>query len=252
LAAVERTLRDGDVAIILTEPAMTNFGLIAPSAGFHRDLRSLARKFGAILAIDETQTQACSYGGLSRLWGLDSDALVVGKAMAGGVPLAAYGMSERLANEIDRPEAAHGVSDGTLDEPALGGTMFANAVSMAACRANLEAVMTASAYDHAANLALRLADGLRDIIVQMQLPWSILQIGTRVWCCFSAHLPANAKEVAECDVPQLRELQRVYLANRGIWDFGVWAGPIVGIPANADDIDAYVAVWSELMHEVCP
>lgn len=250
LAAVERALCSGEVALILTEPAMTNFGLISPSADFHRDLRSLAAKYGTLLAIDETQTQACSFGGLSRLWNLESDALVIGKSMAGGIPLAAYGISEQLACVLEPTAGGHEQLQVPVDEPALGGTMFANAVSMAACRANLESVMTVEAYDHATQLAGRLVGGLRGTLDQLQLPWSIFQIGTRVWCCHSTNCPKNSREVAESDLPPLRDLQRLYLANRGIWDFGVWAGPIVGLPAATDDIDAYVAVWSELMSEV--
>lgn len=251
LAAVERTLHTQDVALILTEPAMTNLGLIKPAAGFHDGLRSLAKQYDAILAIDETQTQACSYGGLSGLWGLESDALVIGKSMAGGVPLAAYGMGERLAAEIERPAQLDFPSAGPIDQPALGGTMFANAVSMAACRANLEEIMTVAAYQRANSLAVRLATGLREAIENRRLQWSVCRIGTRVWCCFSAELPMNAREVRRVDNPALRDLQRVYLANRGIWDFGTWAGPIVGIPASESDIDAYLAAWAQLLEEVC-
>ena len=251
LAAVEQALRKLDVALILTEPAMTNLGLIQPVAGFHDGLNSLARQYGALLAIDETQTQACAFGGLSRLWNLHSDALVVGKSMAGGVPLAAYGMCERLAAEIERPAAAAYQSGAPVDQPALGGTLFANAVSMAACRANLSEVMTPGAYETATTQAGRLASGCWAIIERQKLPWTICQLGTRVWCCYATQLPVNAAEVQQCDLPALRDLQRVYLANRGIWDFGSWAGPIVGIPATPDDIDAYLSVWSELIAEVC-
>jgi glutamate-1-semialdehyde 2,1-aminomutase len=251
LVAVEQVLRQQNVALILSEPAMTNLGLIKPVAGFHDGLRSLAREYDAILAIDETQTQACSYGGLSRLWDLSSDAFVIGKSMAGGVPLAAYGMSERLAAEIERSAHPDYLASGPIDQPALGGTMFANAVSMAACRANLGEVMTIAAYERATSLAATLASGLQAVIDNRRLPWSICQIGTRVWCCYSTVLPENADEVRGCDIPALRDLQRVYLANRGIWDFGTWAGPIVGLPASEGDIDAYLGAWSELLREVC-
>ncbi len=251
LSAVEQALRQNDIALILTEPAMTNLGLIMPVAGFHEGLRSLTEQYDVILAVDETQTQACSYGGLSRLWDLASDALVVGKSMAGGVPLAAYGMSERLAAEIERPSHVDYSSGTAVDHPALGGTMFANAVSMAACRANLEEVMTGAAYERATSLSTRLATGIRAIIDDRRLPWSVCQIGTRVWCCFSAELPTNSEEVLKGDIPALRDLQRIYLANRGIWDFGTWAGPIVGLPAVEPDIQAYLAAWADLMSEVC-
>jgi glutamate-1-semialdehyde 2,1-aminomutase len=251
LVAVEQALQAREVALVLSEPAMTNLGIIEPDAGFHAGLRALAGQYDAILAIDETQTQACSFGGLSRLWDLRADALVIGKSMAGGVPLAAYGMNERLAAEIDRPTHPDYLSGAPIDQPALGGTMFANAVSMAACRASLAEVMTATAYERATSLAGKLADGLKAIIERNELEWSVCQLGTRVWRCYARQLPRNAAEVRNCDIPALRDLQRVYLVNRGIWDFGTWAGPIVGIPASESDIDSYLSAWNELLSEVC-
>jgi glutamate-1-semialdehyde 2,1-aminomutase len=250
LAGVEGVLRQGDVALILTEPAMTNVGIIKPKPEFHAALRTLGQKYGALLAIDETQTQACNYGGLSHLWNLDSDALVVGKSVAGGVPLAAYGMSERLAAEIDRPAKPYEVAGEAVDQPALGGTMFANAVSLAACRANLSEVMTEAAYERAQAMATRLAVGLRAAIDRARLPWSVVQLGTRVWCCYATETPENAIEVRASELPALRHLQRIYLANRGIWDFGWWSGPVVGLPTAEDDIDAYINAWSEMIDEL--
>jgi glutamate-1-semialdehyde aminotransferase len=250
LAGVESVLRQGDVAVVLTEPAMTNVGIIKPAPGFHEGLRALTQKYGTLLAIDETQTQVCTYGGLSRLWSLESDALVLGKSLAGGVPLAAYGMSERLAAEIDRPAMPYEVAGEAVDQPALGGTMFANAVSLAACRANLSEVMMAAAYERAQAMAARLASGLRAIIDRFQLPWAALQLGTRVWCCYTPAMPENAIEVRASELPALRHLQWLYLANRGVWDFGWWAGPVVGLPATEHDIDAYTVAWSELIEEL--
>jgi glutamate-1-semialdehyde 2,1-aminomutase len=251
LSAVERVLSDGEVALILVEPAMVNLGMIGPSERFHAGLRDLARKHDVILAIDETQTQACAYGGLCRLWGLECDAVVLGKSMAGGVPMAAYGMNERLAGQIESHGQADYVSGGTISRPALGGTMFANAVSLAACRANLAEVMTEAAYERAIRLASELAKGMRRILDAHDLPWSVAQIGTRLWCCFSQRLPSNAAEVLDGDNPPLRKLQRMYFVNRGIWDFGTWAGPIVGLPAVECDIEQYVATWSDFIREVC-
>jgi glutamate-1-semialdehyde aminotransferase len=89
------------------------------------------------------------------------------------------------------------------------------------------------------------------VIERNDLAWSVCQLGTRVWCCYSRQLPRNAADVRKHDILALRDLQRVYLANRGIWDFGTWAGPIVGVPASERDIDAYLAAWSGLVAEVC-
>lgn len=93
--------------------------------------------------------------------------------------------------------------------------------------------------------------GSEAVIEINDLGWSVCQLGTRVWCCYSRERPRNAADVRKCENPALRDLQRVYLANRGIWNFGAWAGPIVGVPASEDDIDAYQAAWNRLVSEVC-
>lgn len=42
--AVEALLAAGDVACVVTEPALTNVGLLLPVAGFHVALRELTRR----------------------------------------------------------------------------------------------------------------------------------------------------------------------------------------------------------------
>ena len=48
----------------------------------------------------------------------------------------------------------------------------------------------------------------------------------------------------------LRRLMRVYLANRGIWDAIVGAGPTCGVPATAEDVDGYLSAFSDLIGEL--
>src|SRR5206468_5501150 len=140
----------------LLEPAMTNNqGLILPVAGFHEGLRRITRESGSVLAYDETHTLVCGPGGLTTVWNLEPDAVSLGKSIAAGVPIGAYGMSEELARVFAHPETAvgghapHGV--------ATGGTLLANAVTAAAARAALGEVMTEDAYARTAKLRAPLA-----------------------------------------------------------------------------------------------
>jgi glutamate-1-semialdehyde 2,1-aminomutase len=54
--ALERALAEGDVACVLTEPAMTNMGIVLPEPGYHETLRELTRRHDTLLVIDETHT----------------------------------------------------------------------------------------------------------------------------------------------------------------------------------------------------
>ena len=86
LASVERELAHGDVAAILTEPALTNIGIVLPEPGFLEGLRELATRHGTLLMIDETHTFSAGWGGATAEWGLDPDIFVIGKSIGGGIP----------------------------------------------------------------------------------------------------------------------------------------------------------------------
>ena len=85
-----------DVAIVLTEPALTNnIHFLPPEPGWHDELRGATRERGAVLAFDETHTHVVGEGGATALWGLEPDVVTIGKAVAGGIPMGAYGVSPR-------------------------------------------------------------------------------------------------------------------------------------------------------------
>ena len=100
LDALERELARGDVACVLTEPALTNVGIVLPEDGFHARLRELTREHETLLVIDETHTLCCGAGGYTAEHDLDPDLLTIGKPIAGGIPVGAYGMSEAVAERV--------------------------------------------------------------------------------------------------------------------------------------------------------
>jgi Aminotransferase class-III len=89
-------LEPGDVAIVLAEPAMTNrLHLLAPEPGWHEALRRLTSAHGTLLSLDETHTHVVGPGGATGRWRLEPDVITIGKAVAGGVPMGAYGPGNR-------------------------------------------------------------------------------------------------------------------------------------------------------------
>ncbi len=240
-----RALEGGDVAIVLTEPALTNnFGLILPDAGWHDALRRLTREHGTLLAIDETHTQVMGPGGLTRAWGLIPDLLTCGKSVAGGVPFGAWGMTDAIAEVLRQTKGPDGERSNLI---AIGGTLFANALSMAAARAVLTEILTPAAYESTQRLGTRLATGMRAAVEVAALPWHIHHLGPRAGYTYR---PTPVRDAAEARAVQddlLTRLIRVWLANRGVWEAIVGAGPVCSVPATDADVDAYLAAWSELL-----
>ncbi|MFN8593919.1 MAG: transaminase [Thermomicrobiales bacterium] len=244
-SALEAALAPGDVAVVLTEPALTNCGVIQPRPDFHEQLRRMTRDHGTLLIVDETHTQVCGPGGLTRIWSLAPDFVTLGKSVAGGIAFGAYGMSEELAAVFELPDA---------EDPhamiATGGTYFANALSMAATRAALGEILKPDVYEHAAMLGTRLADGIETVAQDAGLPWRAHRLGPRSGYAHDGVLPRNAAEARRGFRRDVADLQRVYFANRGIWEAIYSAGPCVGITHTAEDVDRYLTVLTDFTREL--
>jgi glutamate-1-semialdehyde 2,1-aminomutase len=111
-------------------------------------------------------------------------------------------------------------------------------------------VLTDDAYAHSERLGTRLADGLSEVVAASGMEWTTHRFWPRSGLSFSPTMPRTATEALEgFDVP-LRRLMRVYLANRGVWDAIVGAGPTCSVAATDADVDAYLAAFADLMGEL--
>lgn len=221
---------------MLTEPALTNtIHLLDPEPGWHDALRRLTRDHGTLLALDETHTHVVGPGGATGRLGLDPDLVTIGKAVAGGIPLGAYGMTPVLAAELDHTR-----------DVATGGTLFGNPLSAAAARATLLDVLVPEAYEHTERLGRRLADGIDQAVAAARLPWTTIRFGPRTGQWYGPRPMTGAQAAALLD-HDLTRLLRIWMANRGIWDALPGAGPTVPVPATAADVDRYVEAYGELL-----
>ena len=200
-------LEPGDVALVLTEPAMTNnLHLLLPEPGWHQALRGLTRQHGTLLGIDETHTHVVGPGGATGLWQLEPDIVTIGKAVAGGLPMGAYGVTAELGEQLD---AARNV--------ATGGTLFGNPLSAAAAKAALTEVLVPDAYAHTSALGSQLADGIEQAIGSAGLPWTVIRLGPRTGQWYGP-MPRTGAQAHALTDNELTRLIRAWLANRGIWE----------------------------------
>src|ERR1700674_1404085 len=174
LDGLERELAHQDVAAVLMEPALTNIGIVLPQDGYLAGVRALTRTYGSLLINDETHTFSAGPGGCTRAWGLSPDMLTIGKAIAGGIPIGAYGLSEEVAHKIEQRSDLD-----LVDVGGVGGTLAGKPLSVAAARATLEHVLTDEAFERMVGLADRFTAGVRRIIASHELPWSVSQVGAR-------------------------------------------------------------------------
>ncbi len=214
IEALEAALAPGDVAALICEPAMTNIGMVLPQPGFLDAVGDLTRAHGALLIVDETHTISTGPGGATRLWQLEPDFLTLGKPIAGGVPCSVYGCSAAMAEAMQQARARNAF-DGH-GHSGMGTTLSANALQLHAMVANLRDVMTDTAYDHMLALAARLATGLREVIANHELAWSVTELGARCEFQFRATPPRNGAEAEAAFHDNLQRALHLYLINRGM------------------------------------
>jgi glutamate-1-semialdehyde 2,1-aminomutase len=248
LDAVERELRHRDVAAILTEPALTNIGIVLPDVGFHPALRELATRYGALLMIDETHTISAGPGGMTARDGLQPDAVVVGKALGGGIPCGAFGLSAEVADAVNRH--AEGGSADIEDVGGIGGTLAGNPLSTAAMRATLEHVLTDVAFDRMISCATRFADGVDAVIERAEMPWSLSRLGARAEYRFARPAPRSGGASAAAGDDDLDEYLHLYTLNRGILITPFHNMALMCPETSAEDVDRHSEVFDAAVSEL--
>ena len=241
--ALESALADGQVAAVLAEPAMTNIGIIPPEPEYHDSLRALTRRHGTALILDETHTLCAGPGGCTRAWDLEPDILVVGKAIAGGLPAAAYGMSAEMSDRIH-------IDLETSDVGGIGGTLAGNALSLAAMRATLLEVLTEEAFQVMFARAEQWTDGVAGAIGGSGLPWHVTRLGARAEYLFGPARPRNGRDAAAMDNFALQQLTHLYALNRGILLTPFHNMALMSPATTERDIDRHTAAFGEMAGEL--
>lgn len=243
--AVRAALADKDVACVLMEPMMTNFGMIPVAAGFNEFVREETRRTGTVLIIDETHTLSSGPGGFTAAHGLDPDVLVAGKAIAGGIPAGVFGVSEDIARRVwdevpyvnpRKRQSAH---------LGIGGTLAGNALTVATMKAVLSSILIPENYALMIENAERLAVGTRAIIEREGLPWHVSQVGARAEIMFSPEPPRNGADVIFTRRGDLEVLLHAFYMNEGILVTPFHTMFLMCPATRADQVDHHASVFGK-------
>jgi glutamate-1-semialdehyde 2,1-aminomutase len=243
--ALEQALAPGDVACVLAEPAMTNVGIVHPEPGYHEALRELTRKHRTLLIIDETHTICAGPGGYTRAQNLDPDVLIFGKAIGGGIPGAAYGFSQEVADRITAKESLE-----DCDVGGIGGTLAGNALSLAAMRATLSQVLTQEAFDRMIPLAERWTSGVQAVIGEFGVPWNVTRLGCRAEYLYAAKEPRNGQQAHDAMDFELERFMHLYAMNRGILLTPFHNMALMSPETTAEDVDHHTKVFRQCVQEL--
>lgn len=141
-----------EIACVLVEPIVGNFGIVEPNEGFLEQVHEIAAEKGALIIYDEIITAfRFHYGGAQELLKLQPDLTALGKIIGGGLPIGAYGGKKEIMEQV-----------APLGPAYQAGTMAGNPASMLAGIACLEVLQQPGVYEEMERLGEMLEEGIRD------------------------------------------------------------------------------------------
>jgi glutamate-1-semialdehyde 2,1-aminomutase len=240
--ALERLLDEleGQVAGVIMEPAMMNVNIVPPVPGYLERVRDLTAVRGITLIFDEVKTGAAvAAGGATELYGVRPDVVCLAKAICGGLPGGAIGMSDPLAELV---------ADGRVRQQ---GTFNGNPLVMAAAEATLIKVLTDEAYTrlHAANRTLMA--GCERVIAEYGLPAHTVGMGSKGCVVFSAEPVREYRDYLTKVHHDLSDLAWLYHMNHGIFMTpGRDEEWTLSVLHTDEDLARYVEVFEAFAREV--
>ena len=211
-----------------------------PDGGFLDGLRAACDRTGTLLVIDETHTLSAGPGGCTAAWGLRPDLVTIGKAIAGGIPIGAYGVSAAVAARIEALDGAD-----LVDVGGVGGTLAGNPLSLAAARATLSEVLTEDAFAGMVALCDRFVAGVRDVLAARAVPWSIVQLGARAELAFAPAPPASGGASAALHDTELEDVLHLFMLNRGVLITPFHNMALMSPATTEADVDRHTEVFAE-------
>jgi glutamate-1-semialdehyde 2,1-aminomutase len=245
LAAMEAALAHGDVAAILMEPAMTNIGIVLPAEGYLKGVEDLCKKYGTLLIIDETHTISVGPGGMTKQLGLKPDFFTIGKALAAGIPVGTFGMTQAVADAIKKH-----VEIEKIDTGGIGGTLAGNILALAAMRATLTDVLTEANFAKMIELGDRWSDGVDAAIKEFDLDWHCNRLGARGEYIFKGKAPRTGKEAADSGDFALEQYIHLRLLNDGFLLTPFHNMALMCPDTTAADVDAHSAAFRTMCAEL--
>jgi glutamate-1-semialdehyde 2,1-aminomutase len=199
LAAVNELFakNKNEIAAIIVEPVAGNMGCVPPAAGFLAGLRKACDDGGALLIFDEVMTGfRVSYGGAQTLYDIKPDITTLGKVIGGGMPLAAYGASRKLMENVSPLGAMY-----------QAGTLSGNPIAVAAGKSTLSVLKNSSIYSDLEERSLEFEDGVRKAAEKHGVPVTINRVGS-MWTIFFTDGPVT--DFASADKSNREKFSRFF------------------------------------------
>ncbi|MFG6120731.1 glutamate-1-semialdehyde 2,1-aminomutase [Thalassobacillus sp. B23F22_16] len=194
-----------EIAGVLVEPIVGNFGIVEPKPGFLQQVNELAHQAGALVIYDEVITAfRFAYGSAQQLVGVEPDMTAMGKIIGGGLPIGAYGGRADIMEQV-----------APLGPAYQAGTMAGNPASMSAGIACLEVLQEEGVYEELDRLGAKLEEGIGRSAVKYNIPVTINRLKGALTVYFTTGQVENYEQAENTDGEMFARFFKLML-NQGI------------------------------------
>ena len=178
-----------DLAAVIVEPIAGNMGFVPGHEDFLKLLRETTSDNDSILIFDEVMSGfRVSLGGAQEIYNITPDLTALGKVIGGGLPVGAFGGKEEIMNYL--------APSGPVYQ---AGTLSGNPLAMAGGTALLQLLIKENPFKELERNASVLLDGMKTLMIESGIPFSINKIGGMFGFFFSEELPNNINDVTKTD-----------------------------------------------------
>ncbi|MDA8890559.1 glutamate-1-semialdehyde 2,1-aminomutase, partial [Gammaproteobacteria bacterium] len=178
-----------DLAAVIVEPIAGNMGFVPGNEGFLKLLRETTSANNSILIFDEVMSGfRVSLGGAQEIYNITPDLTALGKVIGGGLPVGAFGGKEEIMNYL--------APSGPVYQ---AGTLSGNPLAMAGGTALLQLLIKENPFKELEKNTSVLLEGMKTLMIESGIPFSINRIGGMFGFFFSEELPNNINDVAKTD-----------------------------------------------------
>jgi glutamate-1-semialdehyde 2,1-aminomutase len=210
-AAADLIRAHGDeLAAVVMEPmAFSTGGAILAGGEFAQAVREACAETGALLVFDEVVTAfRLGLAGAPAYLGVTPDLSCIGKAVGGGLPLAAFGGRADVMEDVLGLAAGHHMFH--------SGTFTGNPLSIVAGMATLDVLEREPVLEHIDRLGAELRDGLDDVCRRHRLG-HVTGVGSVLQLHLTEQAPHNRRDVLAGDLELLTDVLLGVCANGVLW-----------------------------------
>jgi glutamate-1-semialdehyde 2,1-aminomutase len=237
--ALERALKNNDVAAFIVEPVLENIGICLPQPGYLEAVRRITRDHGTMLIFDEVKTGiTAGWGGATGVLGVQPDLVCLAKSIGGGLPIGAFGGTAECMEQIDSGRVLH------------LGTYNGNPLVMAAAKAVLSEVCTPAVTEATVARNALLVNACATIIEKASLPAHTIQFGAKGCVTWAVEPIKNYRDYKATDF-DIAFAQWIHGINRGIMlPPGLDEQWLISVVHTEEEALRYASIFGEFVDEL--